>query len=98
MPQGWVHTPCTLPLDPPLVYTTADQSGDGSHFGLCSALPFLHNSLQFSLCCLSTKNKGNLLTYMYLLRRGGFDHFHICKDLFFAEGLLQVPVSCSPQC
>ena len=28
-------------------YTTADQSGVGSHFGSCSALSFLHNSLHF---------------------------------------------------
>ena len=40
-----------------LIHTTADQSGVGSHFGSCLALPFLHNSLQFFLLLFFYKIK-----------------------------------------
>ena len=39
-----LHVACTRAFQ--LIYTTTDQSGAGSHFGSCSALPFLLNSLQ----------------------------------------------------
>ena len=36
------------------------------------------------------------LTYFFMWC--GFDNFNLCEDLFLAEGLFQIPVSCPPQC
>ena len=57
-----LHVACTRAFQ--IIFKTADQSGVGSYFGSCSALPFLHNSLQFfcqlSFCKIKMEEHSNL--------------------------------------
>ena len=53
-----LHVACARALQ--LIYTTADQSGVGSHSGLCSALPFLHTCSFFLFYKLTTEEHSNL--------------------------------------
>ena len=50
-----LHVACIRALQ--VIYTTADQSGLGSHFGSCLVFPYiLHNSLHFFFTKLKRKN------------------------------------------